>query len=168
MEIANWKFKGGFTLVEFVVVIGILGFTVGATMLFLNSVLKGANQTNVTQEVKQNGQIVLDSLDRQIRGAVDAVGLDTPPDFQIIKLSRLSEDPLYIKCFVDGASGVRNNRVASAVFSGAGIPADSVFTSISNGDTVRGVNITNCRFNVGRRKEWQKPGRWQRRKIPAP
>ncbi len=145
LEIANWKFKGGFTLIEFIVVLGILGFVVTSTVLFLNSVLRGANQTNITQEVKQNGQAVLDSLDKQIRGAVGVVGVEGGPvDYTAIVLTRPNDDPLYIKCFTDGASGVKNNRIATAV-SATGTPS---YVSISNDNTVIGVNITGCKFNI--------------------
>lgn len=138
------KKLNGFTLIEFVVVIGILGFVVTSSVFFLNSVLRSANQANVTQEVKQNGQVVLDSLDRQIRGSIGASGVDAGPDYTEIMLTRLNDDPLYIKCFTDGASGVKNNRIATAV-SATGTPS---YVSISNDNTVTGVNITGCKFNI--------------------
>src|SRR3990167_10128021 len=62
----------GFTLIEFLVVLGILAITVSATLLFLTSVLRGSNKANIIAEVKQNGQVVLESLERQIRNGVDA------------------------------------------------------------------------------------------------
>src|SRR3989344_4232759 len=68
--------KNGFTLLEFLVVIGLLSLTIGSILLFLTSVLKGTNQANVTSEVKQNGQVVLDALESQIRKATDAVCLE--------------------------------------------------------------------------------------------
>jgi len=52
----------GFTLIELLVVLGILVIGVGSTLLFLTSILRGTNQANVTAEVKQNGQAILDSL----------------------------------------------------------------------------------------------------------
>lgn len=134
----------GFTLIEFIVVLGILGFIVTSTVLFLNSVLRGANQTNITQEVKQNGQVILDSLDKQIRGATDVLGIGAGPDYSTIELTRPNDDPLYIKCFTDGATGVKNNRIATAV-SATGAPS---YVSISNDNTVTGVNITGCKFNI--------------------
>src|SRR3990170_6397749 len=82
-KILNTKYckTKGFTLIELLVVLGILAAAVGASMIFLTSVLKGTNQANVTAEVKQNGQAVLDSLEKQIRGALDArllTGSDIP------------------------------------------------------------------------------------------
>ncbi len=70
----KFKIDDGFTLIELIVVMGILALVVGAITLFISSVLKGSNQAKITAEVKQNGQVTLDSLERQIRGAVDVVG----------------------------------------------------------------------------------------------
>jgi prepilin-type N-terminal cleavage/methylation domain-containing protein len=139
-----WPLRAGFTLIEFVVVLGILGFVVASTVLFLNSVLKGANQANITQEVKQNGQAILDSLDRQVRGAIAASGVDAGPDYTTIELVRLNDDPLYLKCF-SPIGNTQNGRIGSAV-SASGAPAS--YFSIGNDDLINGVNVTNCKFNI--------------------
>ena len=135
----------GFTLIEFVVVLGILGFVVTSTVLFLNSVLRGANQTNITQEVKQNGQAILDSLDRQIRGSVNVQGIGTGPDYTAIMLTRPNDDPLYIKCL--SATATQNNRIGTFV-SATAPAADSNYTSLSNDDRTNGVNVVGCKFNI--------------------
>jgi len=138
----------GFTLLEFLVVLGILAITVGSTLLFLSSVLRGSNKTNVATEVKQNGQTVLNSLEKQIRNAVDAQDQDDIPSLGIdtIKLTRQDENPLYIKCFPHGALGppyTYNGWLGSAV-SASGIPGDGAYTSFTNKeDTISGVDI-NC------------------------
>src|SRR3989344_5912333 len=78
-QVSSFKFpvsRKGFTLLEFLVVIGLLSITIGSILLFLTSVLKGTNQANITSEVKQNGQVVLDTLESQIRNATDAVCLN--------------------------------------------------------------------------------------------
>lgn len=144
----NFQFSEGFTLIEFLVVVGILAFAVSTTLLFLNSVLKSANQSHVVSEVKQNGQSLLDILDKEIRNSVNVEGVaGTAPDYTHIRVIREKADPLYIKCFTDGAGGVRNNRIGNAV-SASGTPADSQFSSMTNENTVSGVDITNCSFGV--------------------
>src|SRR3990167_9169606 len=94
----NWQFlSGGFTLLEFLVVIGLLSITIGSILLFLTSVLKGTNQANITSEVKQNGQVVLDTLESQIRNATDAdCMLESGNDCLDVKLIRVNTDPLRI------------------------------------------------------------------------
>src|SRR3990170_4782911 len=107
LSIVNCQLSKGFTLLEFLVVIGLLSITIGSILLFLTSVLKGTNQANITSEVKQNGQVVLDTLESQIRNASDAVCLN-PSDNNLcasptqstthIKLLRTNSDPLHIRC----------------------------------------------------------------------
>src|SRR3989344_764838 len=75
LVIGHWLFfakRRGFTLVELLVVLGILSATVGSTLLFLTSTLKGSNQASIVAEVKQNGQVTLDLLEREVRGANNA------------------------------------------------------------------------------------------------
>ena len=135
------RHKVGFTLIEFLVVLGILAVTVGSTLLFLSSVLRGSNKVSVTTEVKQNGQAVLNSLEKQIRNAVDAQQVDV----DTIKLTRQDENPLYIKCFPHGALGppyTYNGWLGSAV-SASGIPGDVYTSFTSKEDTISGVDI-NC------------------------
>ena len=73
-QLSSKKFRllsKGYSLIEFLIVIGILSISMGSVLLFLTSTIKGANQANVTAEVKQNGQAVLGDLQRQIRSATD-------------------------------------------------------------------------------------------------
>ncbi len=137
----------GFTLVEFLVVLGILSITVVSTLLFLTSILKGTNQANVTSEVKQNGQFVLDSLDRQVRNSVDSQGrtLISGNTYKELKLLRETEDPLYLKCNYSVA-GTSNGYISSLVSEND--PPTGSYTSITNTDTTVGVNIVNCQFTV--------------------
>src|SRR4030042_5951727 len=106
----NFQLKKGFTLLEFLVVLGILSITVGSTLLFLTSVLRGSNQANVTAEVKQNGQIVLNSLEKQIRNAIDAEQVGDPA-LNTIKLIRQDDIPLYVTCL--GFSPSQNGSIGT-------------------------------------------------------
>src|SRR3989304_4430925 len=89
----------GFTLIELLVVLGILAAAVGATLIFLTSVLKGTNQANVTAEVKQNGQVVLDSLEKQVRGATAAVFIAPTGSLSGVNLTKTDGNSLYVVCF---------------------------------------------------------------------
>ncbi|OGD86188.1 hypothetical protein A2Z23_03165 [Candidatus Curtissbacteria bacterium RBG_16_39_7] len=62
----------GFTLIELLVVIVIFAILgVVGTDLF-SSVIRGTNKANVISEVKQNGQLAMDMIERNIREARDA------------------------------------------------------------------------------------------------
>src|SRR4030042_3325045 len=117
----------GFTLIELLVVMGILSLTIGSILLFLTSTLKGSNQANVTSEVKQNGQAILDSLERQIRNASDAtqtLDSDLPDEASNgITLTFKEGTDLYIACF-DSVAATSNGWIGTAsVASGSSAPA---------------------------------------------
>ena len=103
----NCRFwRQGFTLIEFLVVLGVLATAIGSALLVLTSVLRGTNQANVTAEVKQNGQAVFDTLESQIRNARDAKDLTPLPpgasDGVILTLA--DGTSLAIACFPAGAN----------------------------------------------------------------
>lgn len=134
-----------FTLIEFLVVLGILAVAVGSALLVLSSVLRGTNQSNVTAEVKQNGQSVLDNLDSQIRNATEATDDDSG---KYIRLVRPNADPLSIKCFYDSEPKSQNGWIGTAI-TDVLAPADSSYTPLTNkNDLVSGVDINNCNFEV--------------------
>lgn len=147
----------GFTLIEFLVVIGMLSLTVGSILLFLTSILKGSNQASVTAELKQNMQGVLDNLEKQIRNATDVecknssgtpvFCSDQAASKQYLKLIRPGDDPLHIKCFPSGAS--TNGRIATIATTDEN-PGDSLYVNLTNTDPTSGVNIdcTNSQFKV--------------------
>ncbi len=148
--------KKGYTLIEFLIVIGILAIVVGSTLLFLTAILKGTNQASIVSEVKQNGQAVLGSLDKQVRNAKDVVCvnstnvvscLDPSASNKYIQLINASGPPLHIKCFNDNdIVKIQNGWIGSAL--SATIPSDGSYVSITNQDTTAGVDIVNCNFKV--------------------
>ena len=140
-KILNTKYlkSAGFTLIEFLVVLGILAVTVSSTVLFLNSVLKGSNQATTVAEVKQNGQVVLDSVERQIRGSLDA---RAPTSDHLVLTREAPNLPLHIQCFLP-VPNTRNGQIGIAEGNN---PA--TYTDLTNTDLINGVNITSCNFLV--------------------
>lgn len=135
----------GFTLIEFLVVLGILAVAVSSALLVLSSVLRGTNQSNVTAEVKQNGQAVLDNLDSQIRNALSAT---SDGSGKYIRLTRPNADPLHIKCFYDLSPKSQNGWIGTATGDIIN-PTESNYTPITNkNDLISGVNIDSCNFTV--------------------
>src|SRR3989344_295416 len=156
-KILNTKYckTKGFTLIELLVVLGILAAAVGASLIFLTSVLKGTNQANVTAEVKQNGQVVLDSLEKQIRGATDAVvittgGLPLPGASRDgINLTLPTGRSLYLVCFDTDPIAKSNGWIGVAdVSPGTPTNAFSNYNSVTNKDNISGVDVKNCDFSV--------------------
>lgn len=59
----------GFTLIELLVVVAIMAIIAGISSDLFVSILKGANKANVMNEIKQNGNYVLEIMERNIRNA---------------------------------------------------------------------------------------------------
>lgn len=145
------KAKRGFTLVELLVVMGLLAITVGSALLFLTSVFRGSNQAAITTEVKQNGQSVLDSLDRQIRDASDArqmQGSELPSGASNgLVLTGSGAGTLYVACF--STIPAANGWIGLANLQTGVIPSLSDYKSLTNnGDPIGGVDISACSFSV--------------------
>ncbi len=136
--------RHGYTLIEFLIVIGILGLSVGSVLLFLTTVIKSSNQANITSEVKQNAQSVIDNLQGQIRNATD-VGLVTGGYLAVnedsaIVLTQPNTQYLTIACF--NSQGSSSGYIATATSSSPN-PQTSGFSKLTNDDPKSGVDI-NC------------------------
>lgn len=65
--------KKGFTLVEMLVVISVLSVVGVIILTIFTRTLKGNNKAQILAAIKQNGQAVLENMDKTIRGADNAV-----------------------------------------------------------------------------------------------
>lgn len=136
----------GFTLIEMLVVMGVLTLAVGATMIFLTSVLRGTQKANALNEVKQNSQIIVDSLEKLIRGAQDAENVEG--GFTTMRLSSGAGEYTFVKC-LEPKIGISNSRIGFAISSEIDdIPAENLYVSISNDDIKDGVEINDCTLTV--------------------
>lgn len=148
------KMQKGFTLIEFLIVIGILALSVGSIMLVLTTVVKGVNQTNIQAEVKQNGQATLEALTLQIRNGSDVYGLPATLLFGAPKAKPTNAESavwlfgptgekITIAC-VEGNGTTTNGYIGMYVDSSTALspPLDlTSFKALSNTDPVSGVDI---------------------------
>lgn len=65
--------KNGFTLAEMVVVMAITAIVGTILVLIFTNTLRGSNKAQVLAVIKQNGQSVLENMDKTIRGADDII-----------------------------------------------------------------------------------------------
>lgn len=132
---------------------GILGLILGSTFVFLSNVLKGSNQARIVSEVKQNGQTILDSLDREIRNSVSVTKLNPPPAgaASAIELKLVDNTFLYLVCFDAVLPSTSNGWIGIASTASASPPASSaLYSSLTNIDIASGVDV-DCNastFNV--------------------
>lgn len=79
------KIERGFTLVEILVVMGIIA-VVGTMMvaIFIGT-LRGSNKAQILAVIKQNGQAVLENMDKTIRAADNIVCLSAGDTLVVVK-----------------------------------------------------------------------------------
>lgn len=65
--------KNGFTLVELLVVIAILSVAGTLVVTIFTSSLRGSNKSQIVSSIKQNGQLVLEIMDKTIRNSDNIV-----------------------------------------------------------------------------------------------
>lgn len=155
-KVYGLKLKSGYTLIEFLIVISILALSVGSVLLFLTSTLKGANQANVTAEVKQNGQSVLDNLQSQIRSSSFVQALvypgQTPSNADYagqsgIWLTLSTGDKLTVVCFNSASGSTKSGWIGVAkttIASGnTNTPESTIgnFQTLTNQNPLSGVDI---------------------------
>lgn len=67
------EFKNGFTLAEVLVVMAIVAIVGTVLVLIFTNTLRGSNKSQILSVMKQNGQAVMDNIDRTIRGSDNVV-----------------------------------------------------------------------------------------------
>ena len=66
---AKYKSRTGFTLIELLVVTAIIGVLAVVSATIFSSILKSQNKTAIINEARQNGNILIDKFERDVRQA---------------------------------------------------------------------------------------------------
>lgn len=138
------NFQRAFTLIELLVVIAILGILTASTFVFLSNVLKSSNQAKIVSEIKQNGQTILDSIDRQVRNSASATILTPAPagSTSAIQLNLADGTYLFLVCFDSVASPLTNGWIGIASSASASPPSSSAgYQALTNTDNSLGVDV---------------------------
>lgn len=89
--------KNAFTLVEILVVISIMAVVgIILTEVFIRS-LRGGNKAEVLAILKQNGQSVLENIDKNIRNSDNIICVDGPGDLLVIEKGGLYTRYRYVQ-----------------------------------------------------------------------
>lgn len=72
-----WSSQAGFTLIEMLVVVAIVGVVATISTQIVLSLIRSNNKTNVQNEVKQNGSYTIDLIERDVRAATAAISTDS-------------------------------------------------------------------------------------------
>lgn len=74
------KNQQGFTLIEILVVISIIGILTAITADIFIQIIRGSNKANIVTEIKQNGDNILNQLERVIRNAEEVTAMGSTND----------------------------------------------------------------------------------------
>lgn len=100
--------KKGFTLVEILVVIAVLSIVGVIVLTIFTQTLRGSNKSQIIGIIKQNGQSVLENMDKTIRGADNVVC----PTITTVKTLVVVKNGEYTRFrFFDPIAGSTNGQI---------------------------------------------------------
>ena len=92
------KFKGtGFTLVEVLVVVAVLSLVGVLVVAIFTNTLRGSNKSQITLAIKQNGQAVLENMDKTIRNSNEVICLGNNSNNTIQTIVVMDKKGAYIR-----------------------------------------------------------------------
>ncbi|TSC54476.1 MAG: Uncharacterized protein LiPW31_78 [Microgenomates group bacterium LiPW_31] len=110
--------KSGFTLIEIIVVVGILGIimVMGSNLFF--SILRGSTKTKILQLVKQNGDYAISVMGRMIRNARSVSGSGSAitiinPDGNTTTFNCCGTSPNFLIASESGSLSCENARLTN-------------------------------------------------------
>lgn len=105
--------KNGFTLIEMIVVVGLLS-TIGlvASTVFF-STLKGGTKAEILKEVKQNGDFAISTMERVIRSALEVTSTCEGSDLTSIEIFNPDHQSTIFDClWEDDVAKIASNGAA--------------------------------------------------------
>lgn len=122
--------KKGFTLIELLVVTAIIGILAIVSATIFSSILRSQNKIGIINEVRQNGNIVIDKFDRDVKQSISI----TPPGVST-KIIMNTHD---------------SGTVEWECVGGAALTITRNTENVINVDSIGGVQLVpgRCEFNV--------------------
>lgn len=113
--------KKGFTLVEMLVVLAVLSLVGVMVVTIFSRSLRGANKSQILSSIKQNGQTILENMDKTIRGADSLVCISENPGSTIV----IEREGIYIRYrFNIDETGKTNGAIRQDIASPSAQEAD--------------------------------------------
>lgn len=140
----------GFSLIELLVVIAVIGIVLSLSLASLAATIRSTTKTTTFNQVKQSGELAMETISRSVRNAIDVCASDTTgnaiPDTLFLYDGRVSCSPLpggwtqALQCIEGNPAGVtleaRNGEITKS---------DALGTPTSITSRVR-ITQTSCRF----------------------
>lgn len=126
------KLNKGFTLLEILVSVAVIGILISVSSAIFINTIRSANKANATVEARENGANVLELFAKDVRSSADA----SPNGTSTSVLLNNSSGAITWNC--DNTEGVITRQVGSA---GSILP-------VTNKDPQNGVSIKDCSFET--------------------
>lgn len=122
----------GFTMVEMMVVIGVLAIIFGVAVTIFTQIIATANRAHVANKVRENATYAMDQIAREIQGAERAV-LDAPENIKLLNSSgecqtRIRLDTLGLALTCSGVK-IHNGSDCEPATNGIFLTSDAVNVS---------------------------------------
>lgn len=131
--------KAGFTLIEILVVIAIFAILALVGTDLFSSVLRGSNKAQVQSEIKQNGQVVLNTIERYVRSSTNAAVSGNK--LTLTQRDGESVDFEYVPGCTPPPSCSPNGKITLKIGSGTA-------EELTNTNIVSGAHVQNAVFSV--------------------
>lgn len=145
--------KKGFTLIELLVVIAVMGILGVILSDLLIQVLRGQNKVRIINQVKQNGQVVLDKLTQEIRQADEIICKGDSDKDLVVDTIVLVKDGIYSRYRLHKPTpGIENGKITKTDFTEddfLGIAYAELCTSNVNYGRGTPVSLTDTDPNSG-------------------
>ncbi|OGY25441.1 MAG: hypothetical protein A2864_01415 [Candidatus Woykebacteria bacterium RIFCSPHIGHO2_01_FULL_39_12] len=125
----------GFTLIELLVVTALIGILTATSVIIFVTQLRNQNKTTIGNEIRQNGNLVIERFEREVRAASNVTGGGASVDY------RKGTQNYRFGCTV-WTSGTSNGGVYIQQ-----LPAGPV-QYLTNQDTKTGASVSLCTFSV--------------------
>lgn len=127
----------GFTLVELLVVVSLIIIVVGVAGDIVVTVVRSYNKTQITNEVEQNANFVINKLEKELRNATEVVSVDAQSVVFVQTLSDGStQNVTYSIVDASDEFGAEDEVYALAKTVGSGDPL-----ALTNYNSPRGVTV---------------------------
>lgn len=129
-----FKDNSGFTLIELLLVVGLLALSVGVAGDIIVTLIRSYNKTQITNEIEQNGNFVMNKLENELRSS------QTVTDPTTLNLGQTS---LTFERDVAGTTAtityeLQNGKLYRTYDDGT----SSTTAILTNDDSVKGVTVT--------------------------
>jgi len=134
--------RNGFTLAEILVVMAIVGIVGMIMVVIFANTLRGSNKSQILAVIKQNGQAVLENMDKTIRNADNVICPTSDPSntivvvkdgiytrYRIVRSGSTGVGTAPVSCLGSGANGciAQDNPVKIVVLATGKLQTDAAF-----------------------------------------